>query len=71
MTRKREITRYPAEIIVEYPEDNEVAAKVSMVDSGGATVKIDLVTNAREWREISDHVLAALLEMRLDGDVTA
>ena len=62
------ITRYPAEIIVEYPEDNEVAAKVSMFDSGGATVTIDRLTNAREWREISEQVLAALLEMRLDGD---
>lgn len=64
------INRYAAEIIVEDDETNDVAATVKMVDFGGATVTIDRVTNAREWREISAQVLGALLDMKLDGDDT-
>lgn len=62
------ITRYPSEIIVEDSEGNGDIAKVGMVDGSCATVTIYRDTNAREWKEISAQVLAALLDMQLDGD---
>ena len=63
------ITRYPAMIVIE-DESGELAI-VTMDDGATAKVEIKSVVNAAGWPELSDQILAALLEMRLDGDATA
>lgn len=63
------INRYPSEIIViDEDDENATVCTVKLVDACAATVLIDRATNAREWKEISAQVLAALLDMGLDGD---
>ena len=63
------ITRYPAMIVIE-DESGELAI-VTMDDGATAKVEIKSVVNAAGWPELSDQILAALLDMRLDGDITA
>lgn len=63
------MTRYPAMIVIE-DETGELAI-VTMDDGATARVEIKSVVNAAGWPELSDQILAALLEMRLDGDITA
>jgi hypothetical protein len=62
------IGRYPLKICVEDRETNEILARVTMLDSGGAQVTIDTVTNARNWAPIAEQVRQALMDMGLDGD---
>lgn len=63
------ITRYPAMIVIE-DETGELAV-VTMDDGACALVEIKSVINAAGWTELSEQILGALHDMRLDGDVTA
>ena len=63
------ITRHPAMIVIE-DETGELAI-VTMDDGATALVEIKSVVNAAGWPELSKQILGALLDMRLDGDVTA
>ena len=60
------ITRYPAMIVIE-DETGELAI-VTMDDGTCARVEIKSVVNAAGWPELSEQILGALLDMRLDGD---
>jgi hypothetical protein len=62
------IARYPLKICFEDRETNEILAMVTMLDSGGAQVTIEIVTNARNWAPIAEQVLQALMDMGLDCD---
>jgi hypothetical protein len=65
------ITRYPALVIIEDTELREEVAQVKIEDGSAATVTVKCVTNAREWQAISEQILGALLDMRLEGDAHA
>ena len=60
------MTRYPAMIVIE-DEAGELAI-VTMDDGATARVEIKTVVNAAGWYELSDQILGALRDMRLDGD---
>lgn len=60
------MTRYPAMIVIE-DEIGELAV-VTMDDGATARVEIKTVINAAGWPELSDHILGALRDMRLEGD---
>lgn len=60
------ITRYPAMIVIE-DETGELAI-VTMDDGATAKVEIKTVINAAGWPELSEQILGALQDMRLDGD---
>ena len=62
------ITRYPSQIVIEDQDDNTELAVVTMDDGTCARVEIKSVINAAGWPELSEQILGALLEMRLDGD---
>lgn len=65
------ITRYPSQIVIEDQDDNSELAVITMDDGATARVEIKSPINAAGWSELSEQILGALLEMRLDGDVTA
>ena len=62
------ITRYPSQIVIEDQDDNTELAVVTMDDGACARVEIKSVINAAGWPELSEQILGALLDMRLDGD---
>lgn len=65
------ITRYPAMIVIEDQDDNTELAIVTMDDGATARVEIKSPINAAGWPELSDQILGALQDMRLDGDAKA
>lgn len=62
------ITRYPNLVIIEDEELREEVAQVKMENGAAATVTVNCETNARKWAAISDQILGALRDMRLEGD---
>lgn len=65
------IARFPSQIVIEDLDDLTELAVITMDDGACAQVEIKSVVNAAGWPELSEQILGALLEMRLDGDVTA
>ena len=63
------MTRYPSQIVVE-DECGELAV-ITMDDGATARVEIKSPINAAGWPELSDQILGALHDMRLDGDSPA
>ena len=65
------IARFPSQIVIEDLDDLTELA-VPTLDAGApARVERKRDVNAAEWPELSEQILGALLDMRLDGDVTA
>ena len=62
------ITRFPSQIVIEDEDDNTELAVVTMDDGATARVDIKTVINAAGWPELSEQILGALRDMRLDGD---
>lgn len=52
-------------------KSGDVMASVECEDGVGATIKTNCISNAREWPAIAEQIRLALLDMRLDGDVTS
>lgn len=65
------IARFPSQIVIEDLDDLTELAVITMDDGATARVEIKSVVNAAGWPELSEQILGALLDMRLDGDVTA
>lgn len=62
------ITRFPGQIVIEDLDDLTELAVITMDDGATARVEIKSVVNAAGWPELSEQILGALREMRLDGD---
>ena len=62
------IARYPSQIVIEDQDDNSELAVITMDDGACARVEIKGVVNAAGWPELSEQILGALRDMRLDGD---
>lgn len=63
------ITQYASEIILcDEANGNERVCTIKLMDGSSATVTMSRVTNAREWKQISDNVFCALRDMNLEGD---
>lgn len=65
------IARYPSQIVIEDLDDLTELAVITMDDGACARVEIKSPINAAGWSELSEQILGALRDMRLDGDVTA
>ena len=63
------INRYPSQIVIEDQDDNTELAVITMDDGATARVEIKTVVNAAGWPELSEQILGALHDMRLEGDV--
>lgn len=62
------IARYPSQIVIEDLDDLTELAVITMDDGTTARVEIKTAINAAGWPELSEQILGALLDMRLDGD---
>lgn len=49
----------------------DVLATVECEDGVVASIKVDCISNAREWPAIAEQIRLALLDMRLDGDAAS
>lgn len=63
--------RFHSQIVIEDQDDLTELAIVTMDDGATARVEIKSPINAAGWPELSEQILGALRDMRLDGDVTA
>lgn len=64
------IARFPSQIVIEDLDDLTELAVITMDDGATARVEIKSPINAAGWPELSEQILGALHDMRLDGDVT-
>jgi hypothetical protein len=62
------IARFPSQIVIEDSDDNTELAIVTMDDGAAALVEIKSSVSAACWPELSEQILGALRDMRLDGD---
>ena len=62
------IARFPSQIVVEDTDDRTELAVITMDDGATALVEIKSPINAAGWPELSEQILGALRDMRLDGD---
>lgn len=62
------IARFPSQIVIEDQDDNTELAVITMYDEATAHINIKSPINAAGWPELSEQILGALRDMRLDGD---
>jgi hypothetical protein len=62
------VGRYARKICIEELGTGQTLAMVTMLDSRGAHVVIDVGINVRGWELLAERVRQALLDMALDGD---
>ena len=62
------IARFPSQIVIEDQDDSTELAVITMDDGATARVEIKSPINAAGWPELSEQILGALRDMRLDGD---
>lgn len=62
------IARFPSQIVIEDSDCLTELAIVTMYDSATALVEIKSAVSAACWPELSEQILGALRDMRLEGD---